>query len=64
MVPCQISITEYDSMENQLLMCSICPEIDKTDNEHSSENKVSLRYAVDIVRTVRGDTKELLDAVT
>ena len=51
-------------MENQLWMCSFCREIDKTDNENSSENKVSLRYAVDIVRTVRGDTKELLNAVT
>ena len=35
----------------------------KTDINHSSEIKVFLRYVDDIVRTNRGDTKELLDAV-
>ena len=32
-------------------------------NNRSSETKVFLRYFDDIVRTVRGETKELLDAV-
>ena len=59
----QISNTEYDSMENQFWMCSFCREKDQTDINHSSETKVFLRYVDDIVRTVRGDTKELLDAV-
>ena len=58
----QISNTEYDCMENQFWMCSFCRENDKTDINHSSETKVCLRYVDDIVRTVRGDTKELLDA--
>ena len=53
----QISNTEYDSMENQFWMCSFCRENDQTDI------KGFLRYVDDIVRTVRGDTKELLDAV-
>ena len=44
-------------------MCSFCHENDQTDINHSSEAKVFLRYVDDIVRTVRGDTKELLDAV-
>ena len=61
---CQkISNTEYDSMENQLWICSICCENDQTDINHSSETKVFPRYVDNIVRTVRGDTKELLDAV-
>ena len=50
-------------MENQFWMCSLCRENDQTDINHSSEIKVFLRYVNDIVRTVRGDTKELLDAV-
>ena len=44
-------------------MCSFCRENDQTDINYSSETKVFLRYVDDIVRTVRGDTKELLDAV-
>ena len=59
----QIINTENDSMENQFWMCSFCRENDQTDINHSSETKVFLRYVDDIVRTVRGDTKELLDAV-
>ena len=59
----QISNTEYDSMENQFWMCSFCRENDQADINHSSETKNFLRYVDDIVRTVRGDTKELLDAV-
>ena len=39
----QISDTEYDSMENQFWMCSICCEIDQTDINHSSETKDFLR---------------------
>ena len=54
--------TEYDSMENQFWSCSFCRENDMTDINHSSE-KFLLRYFDDIVRTVRGDTIELLDAV-
>ena len=50
-------------MENQFWMCSFCRENDRTDINHSSETKVFLRYVDDIVRTVRGDTKELLDVV-
>ena len=50
-------------MQNQFWMCSFCCENDQTDINHSSETKVFLRYVVDIVRAVRGDTKELLDAV-
>ena len=59
----QISNTENDSIENQFWMCSFCRENDQTDINHSSETKVFLRYLNDIVRTVRGDTKEVLDAV-
>ena len=59
----QISNTEYDSMENQFWMRAFCRENDQTDINHSKETKVFLRYVDDIVRTVRGDTKELLDAV-
>ena len=44
-------------------MCSFCRQNDQTDINHSSETKVFLRHVDDIVRTVRGDTKELLDAV-
>ena len=43
--------------------CSFCQENDLTDINHSSETKVCLRYVDDIVRTVRDDTKKLLDAV-
>ena len=50
-------------MENQFWMCSFCRENDKTDTNHSSETEVFLWYVDDIVRTVTGDTKELLDAV-
>ena len=50
-------------MEKQFWMCAFCRENDKTDINHSSETKVFLRYVDDIVRTVRGDKKELLDAV-
>ena len=50
-------------MENQNWMCSICRENDKTDFNHSSETKVLERYVDDFVKTVRGDTKELLVAV-
>ena len=50
-------------MENQIWMCSICRKNDQTDINHSSETKVFLKFVDDIVRTVRGDTKELLDAV-
>ena len=49
-------------MENQFWMCSFCRENDQTDINHSSETKFFLRYVNDIVRTVRVDTKELLDA--
>ena len=59
----QISNTEYDSIENQFWMCSFCRKNDQTDINHSSETKIFLRYVDDIVRAVRGDTKELLDAV-
>ena len=59
----QISNTEYDSMENEFLMCSFCRENDQTDINHWSETKVFLRYVDDIVRTVRGETKQLLDEV-
>ena len=59
----QISNTEYDSMQNQFWMCSFCCENDQTDINHSSETKIFLRYVVDIVGAVRGDTKELFDAV-
>ena len=44
-------------------MCSFCRENDQTDINHSSEAKFSLRHVDDIVRTVRGDAKELLNAV-
>ena len=44
-------------------MCSFCRENDKIDINHSSKTKIVLRYVDDIVRTFRGDTKELLDAV-
>ena len=44
-------------------MCSFCRKIDQTDINQSSETKIFLRYVDDIVRTVRGETKELLDAV-
>ena len=44
-------------------MCSFCRENHKTHINHSSETKLFLRYVDHIVRTVRGDTKELLDAV-
>ena len=44
-------------------MSSFCLENDQTDINHSSATKVFLRHFDDIVRTVRGDTKELLDAV-
>ena len=59
----QISNTEYDSMENQFWMCSFCCENDQTDINHSSKTEVFLRYVDDIVRTIRGDIKELLDEV-
>ena len=49
-------------MENQFWMSSFCRENDQTDINNSSETKVFLRYVDDIVRTVRGDTKGLLDA--
>ena len=38
-------------------------KINQTDINHSSATKDFLSYVDDIVRTVRGDTKELLDAV-
>ena len=44
-------------------MCSLCREKDKNDLNHSSETKVLERYVDDVVRTVRGDDKELLVAV-
>ena len=50
-------------MENQFWLCSFCRENDKTNTDRSSETKVSLRYVDDILRTVKGDIKELLDAV-
>ena len=50
-------------MENKVWMCSFCRENGQTDINHSSETKVFLRYVNDIVRNVRGDRKELLDAV-
>ena len=50
-------------MANQFWMCSFCRGKDQTDKNHSSETEAFLRYADDIVRTVRGDAKELLDAV-
>ena len=50
-------------VENQFWMCSFCCENEQTDINHSSETNVFLRYVNDIVRTVRGDTKELLYAV-
>ena len=59
----QISNTEYDHMENKFWMCSFGRRNEQTDINHSSETKVFLRYVDDIVRTVRGDTKKLLDAV-
>ena len=34
-----------------------------TDINHSCERKVILRFVDDIVKTVKGETKELLDAV-
>ena len=49
-------------MENQFRLCSFCRKNDETDINHSSETKYFLRYIYDIVRTVRVDTKELLDA--
>ena len=51
-------------MENLFWLCSFCRENDKTDINHSSQTKRFLRYVDDIVRRVRGDAKELLDAVT
>ena len=59
----QISNTEEDSMGNQFQVCSFGRKNDKTDINHSAETKAFLRYVDDIVRTVRGDTKEMLDAV-
>ena len=50
-------------MENQFWMCSFCRDNDQTDINHLSETEVSLKYLDDIVRTFRGDTEELLDAV-
>ena len=50
-------------MGNQFWMCSFCRENDQTDINHSAETEVFQRYVDDIVRSVRGDTKELLDAV-
>ena len=50
-------------MENQFWRGSFCRENDQTDINHPSETNVFLRYVDDIQRTVRGDTKELLDAV-
>ena len=50
-------------MENQFWMCLFCRETDKNDINHSSETKVFLSYVDNIVRTVRGDKNELLDAV-
>ena len=46
------------------VLTGLCRENDKNDLNHSSETKVLERYVDDIVRTVRGDTKELLVAVT
>ena len=45
------------------MFCSICSEIDKNDINHSYATEVFLGYEDDIVRTVRDDTKWLLDAV-
>ena len=59
----QTSNAEYDSIENEFWMCSFCRENYQTDINHSSETKVFLRYVDGIVRIVRSDTKELLDAV-
>ena len=59
----QISNTEFDSKENQFWMCSFCRENDQTHINHSSETKLFLRYVDNFVRTVRCDTRELLDAV-
>ena len=50
-------------MKNRIWICSFCRENDKTDINQLSKTKVLLRYVEDIVRTVRGDTKELLGAV-
>ena len=50
-------------MENQFSMGLFCLENDKTDINNSSETKAFLRYVDDFVRTVRGDTTELLEAV-
>ena len=51
------------ALENQVWMCSFCRENDQTDINHSCKTKKFLRYVDDIVRTVRADTKVLLDAV-
>ena len=59
----QVSNTKYDSMENQFWMSSFCRENYQTDINHSSETDVFLIYVDDIVRKVRGDTKELSNAV-
>ena len=60
----RISNPEYDMLENQFWLSSFCHEHDKTDINHSSETKVFLRYVDNIWRTVRGDTRELLDVVS
>ena len=59
----QISSTEFDSMKKHFWMCSFCRQNDQTDINHSYQTKVFLGNVDDIVRTVRDDTKELLDAV-
>ena len=50
-------------MGNKFWMCWFCRENDKTDINHSSETKFFQRYVDNIVRTVKNDTKELLDSV-
>ena len=61
---CQrISNTEYVSIENQFWSRLFCCENDKNDINLSNETKSFLRHVDDIVRTVKGDTKELSEAV-
>ena len=62
---CQpISNTEYDSMDNQFWLCSLCRENDMTDINHSSQTIFFFGYFVDdIMRTGRSDTNERLVAV-
>ena len=52
---------EYRHIASTIWFCSACCELTER-NQHSEEKKLLLRYVDDIVRTVKGNPEEYLNA--